>query len=347
MELTEVQYKKIKQSHYTKDLVSSPDNFHSRNKAKMVVSGTVQEPKLGLIDQDLSECPLYDQSMQNFFHQLKPFISEANLIPYDVKSKKGELKYIILFQSQTTKGQMLRFVLRSKESFERIKKLVPKLKTKFPKLELISVNLQPEHKAIIEGEEEIILTDRPFIVDQLGRYSFALGPKSFYQVNSLVAEQLFELAAKKAKIIKPKMVLDLYCGVGTFATFVSPYSEKVLGIEISSEAIAYANQAKSINKISNLEFVADDVELYLKKNSEIKPDLIIVNPPRRGLNPEIINLIKKLKPQHLFYSSCNPETLERDMQELLTNYEVVDQTPFDLFTLTSHLEVFTELKIRN
>lgn len=346
LHLNEADYKKIKQAHYTEKLVASPSTFHSRNKAKMVVTGTVTEPKLGLIDQDLSNCPLYSESMQSMLANLKPFITEANLIPYDVKSKKGELKYIILFEGQHTQKQMLRFVLRSKEALERIKKLVPKLKTKFTKLELISVNFQPEHKAIIEGEEEIILTENQYIIDKLGQNQFALGPKSFYQVNTIVAERLFELAASKAKTIKPKLVLDLYCGVGTFATFVAPYAEKVMGIEISKEAIDYANVAKELNKFSNLEFHSGDVEVYLKNNPNIKPDLIIVNPPRRGLNQEIIDLIKKLKPAHLFYSSCNPETLERDLQSLTTIFEVIDQTPFDLFTLTSHLEVFTELKLR-
>lgn len=342
--LDEEQYKKIKQSHYSERLVTSPSTFHSRNKAKMVVSGTVTHPKLGLIDQDLSQCPLYSQSMQNFFSELKPFITEVHLIPYDVTSKKGELKYIILFEGQNTKKQMLRFVLRSKESLDRIKKIVPQLKTKFPTLELISVNFQPEHKAIIEGEEEIVLTNEPYIIDKIANYSFPLGPKSFYQVNTPVAEKLFGLAASKAQKIKPKLALDLYCGVGTFATFVAPFAEKVIGIEISEEAIEYANVGKEINKLSNLEFHSGDVETYLKNNPNIKPDLVIVNPPRRGLNEEIIQLIKKLKPTHLFYSSCNPETLERDLKSLTTIYEVIDQTPFDLFTFTSHLEVFTELR---
>jgi 23S rRNA (uracil747-C5)-methyltransferase len=342
--LTEEEYKKSKQNHYNNSLVLGENFFQSRNKAKFVVSGTIDHPILGLKDTEILECPQHLPIINKVAQFLIPLITQAKLPPYNLELKTGELKYLIIFANHTQTKLMLRFVLRSKEAFERIKKLVPIIQAKFPMLELISINLQPLHTSIIEGEEEIILTDRKFITDQLGPFQFILGPKTFYQVNSPVAEKLFLHAQTIAKTIKPKVVLDLFCGIGTFAHFCANEAQRVIGIELSAESIDYAQKSAALNGLKQCEFYAQDVFQFLAMNKDLRPDLVIVNPPRRGLGEKVVDLLLDLAPAHLFYSSCNPETLKKDLEKILPFYEVLDSTPFDMFSLTSHLEVFTYLR---
>jgi 23S rRNA (uracil747-C5)-methyltransferase len=342
--LSEEEYKKLKQSHYNKSLVLGENFFQSRNKAKFVVSGTIDQPILGLKDKEILKCPLHLPLINELAQFLIPFITQAKLPPYNVELKTGELKYLIIFSNQSQTKMMLRFVLRSKEALERVKKLVPDIQKHFPMVELISINLQPNHTSIIEGEEEIILSQNKVITDKLGPFHFVLGPKTFYQVNSPVAEKLFLHAQDISNKIKPQIVLDLFCGIGTFAHFCSKEAQRVIGVELSAESIHYAKESANLNGLTNCEFYAEDVFKFLASHKEIIPDLIIVNPPRRGLGEKVVELLLELAPPHLFYSSCNPETLSKDLEELLKFYEISDSTPFDMFSLTSHLEVFTYLK---
>ncbi|MFZ4714543.1 MAG: 23S rRNA (uracil(1939)-C(5))-methyltransferase RlmD [Bacteriovoracaceae bacterium] len=339
-----LEYQKLKQSHYNKTLVLGENYFQSRNKAKLVISGTVESPIMGLQAIDLKDCPLHYPLINQLAHFLEPLITKAKLTPYQLKTKSGELKYLIIFSNLKSDQMMLRFVLRSKESLERIQKLVPLIQTSFPQVKLISINLQPHHTSIIEGDEEIILTKEKTLTDKIGKFSFILGPKTFYQVNSEVAQKLFTLASEKTKAIKPKTILDLFCGIGTFAQFCAEGVERVVGVELSEESIDYAKQSAHLNQLPQCQFYAEDVKLFLEREKDFTPDLIIVNPPRRGLGEEIVKLLLNLSPEHLFYSSCNPETLEKDLQMLTTKYEVLEKTPFDMFSLTRHLEIFCVLK---
>ncbi len=340
------EYVQLKQLHYSSTLERDENFFHGRNKAKLVVSGTVESPILGLQNKELLDCPLHISAINQLGHALLPLITEFKLVPYNLETRKGELKYLIIFASPTTHEMMLRFVMRSKEALERVQKLIPQLKQKFPQLKLISINLQPEHTAIIEGKVEIFLTENKTLVDRIGTYQFVIGPKTFYQVNSNVAFKLFSKAQEHVKKMKVKQAMDLFCGIGTFATFCAPYVEKMVGVELSQESIEYAKASAKLNKLSNTEFYAEDVDQFLKNHQEFNPELIIVNPPRRGLGKSITQKLLNLNPEHIIYSSCNPETLKEDLEDLKQKYEVVEQTPFDMFSLTHHLEVLCILKLK-
>jgi 23S rRNA (uracil747-C5)-methyltransferase len=342
--LSEEEYKKLKQAHYTNSLVLGENFFRSRNKAKFVVSGTVDKPILGLKEREILECPIHLPIINQLAQFLLPLISQAKLVPYNIELRSGELKYLIIFSNQSQSKMMLRFVLRSREALDRIKKLIPNIQENFPMVELISINLQPNHTSIIEGDEEIILSEKKVISDEIGSFQFIIGPKTFYQINSTVAEKLFFHAQKISNKIKPEIVLDLFCGIGTFTHFCANNAKRAIGVEISKESIEYAKESAVINGIKNCEFYAQDVFQFLKTNHDLKPDLVIVNPPRRGLGEKVVELLIDLSPEHIFYSSCNPDSLKRDLEKLICFYEIVDSTPFDMFSLTSHLEVFTHLK---
>lgn len=341
---TENEYFSEKQSGYDVALVKSPGLFHSRNKAKIVVSGTRKHPLLGLQDTEILSCPLHTPVINEIIAAIKPLLVEFGIDPYDLKTKRGELKYLLLTHATGTGEVMLRFVLRSKTSFMIAQRMAEHLQKKFRHLKVVSVNIQPKHTAIIEGDEEILLSEQSTLNDKIGDLRFILGPKTFYQVNSPVALALYIKAQKEAKALAPSTILDLFCGIGAFAQFCSGAANHVVGVELAEDSIAYAKKSAKLNGIVNCEFVAMDVELYLRQHLDFYADLVVINPPRRGLGEGICKMLLQLKPATIFYSSCNPITLERDIGFLSTDYSVVEKTPFDMFTLSHHVEVFTILK---
>ena len=173
---------------------------------------------------------------------------------------------------------------------------------------------------------------------------------SFYQVNPIQAEKLYNLGVEFANITKDDIVFDLYCGIGTISLFMSKFAKKVYGVEIVEEAIIAAKENAKINNVDNTEFIAGDVEKVLDELVNVKqimPDIIMVDPPRRGLDNTSIENIKKVRPKKLVYISCNPATLVRDLAKLEEIYEVKQITPVDMFPFTSHVEVCALLELKN
>ena len=148
------------------------------------------------------------------------------------------------------------------------------------------------------------------------------------------------------KLEKPTLVLDIFCGIGGFALFASQFTKKVVGVEVSESAIKSAKLAAQDNGFKNIQFLPKDAEEFLTTYSGNRPDMLICNPPRRGLSNQIIEKINNLAPSSLIYSSCNPETLANDIQLLKENYQVRSLAPFDMFPLTNHLEVLAHLRLK-
>ncbi|WP_106388896.1 23S rRNA (uracil(747)-C(5))-methyltransferase RlmC, partial [Haemophilus influenzae] len=172
-----------------------------RNKAKMVVSGSVERPILGILKNndpqsaiDLCDCPLYPTHFSAIFSILKDFIGRAGLVPYNIAKQKGELKYILLTESIATEKLMLRFVLRTENKLPLIRRELPKLLKKLPHLEMISINLQPQHAAILEGEQEIFLTEQQFLPENFNGIPLFIRPQGFFQTNPKVAAGLYATA---------------------------------------------------------------------------------------------------------------------------------------------------------
>ncbi len=213
-----------------------------RNKAKMVVTGTAADPRLGILDPsgggvDLRACPLYSARMHGLLPVLADFIGVAGLPPYDLGSRRGELKHLLVTESPD--GEFLvRWVLRSSEGLPRIRKHLPGLLDACPELAVVSVNLQPEHKAVLEGDVEEVLTERSVLPMRVNDLLLNLPPRSFFQTNTAVAAALYRQAVEWADRTSPTSVLDLYCGVGGFALHLAGAGRRVLGIEASAEAVS-------------------------------------------------------------------------------------------------------------
>lgn len=318
-----------------------------RNKAKMVVMGTVEAPVLGIVNHtqqqvDLTACPLYPPEFQQAFGYIRKFITLAKLQPYQVEQKQGELKFVLLSQSKATGQWMLRFVMRSKNHLAAIIKHLPALQQQWPELCVCSVNLQPEHKAVLEGDEEIVLTTQQVLAERFNDVPLFLQPQSFFQTNPVLAAQLYQTARSWTADLAVATVWDLFCGVGGFALHLANKDRRVIGIEISPAAIASAQQSAALMPDVSLEFQALDAAAFAKAQQQ-SPDLLVVNPPRRGLGAELCVTVAKLQPAWLLYSSCNPQTLAQDLARL-SEYQLQKAQLFDFFPHTGHAEVLCLLK---
>lgn len=317
-----------------------------RNRAKMSVTGTSDQPVIGLIGEEkldqgreLLHCPIHHPKLNEVISAMPSFIREYNLIPYQIKERKGELKGLILFYSPLSDQMYLRFILRSKECVSRIKKLLPSLQKQFPFLVCVSANIQPVPHAILEGKEEIFITDRKSIDHRLGSLTLQLSPQAFVQTNVEVATRLYQMAADWIADTQPEKMLELFCGQGAFSFFAAQSAKKILGVEISESAVATANETANKLGLTHLSFESMDAKASPSWNA----DLILVNPPRRGLG-ESIAVIEREAPEFLIYSSCSIESLSDDLRKLSNQYQLKKAAIFDLFPHTSHFEILTLLQ---
>lgn len=316
---------------------------NSRNKAKFAVNLVQDNIQFGFYDSsmnfhELENCPLHMEGLNDLLPVLKESLQKFKIIPYSLPEKKGELKYVIVSKSEDTQEVLVRFVLRSKESLDRLKKMAQELSDQYPMIKVVTANLQPEHKAVMEGVEEIVLTSESLIKHTFGDVHLTLGPRSFFQVTPEIAGKLYECAGNAVANYKVKSFLDLYCGVGAFSYFAARHCPDVMGVEISPEAINCANASRELNSVSGIiEFQALDVDLFLK-NLDRNFEAILVNPPRRGLNERIIENIVLQAPKLFIYSSCNAETLARDYQLIADQYQILETRIFDMFPFTEHFE---------
>ncbi|MCG9537347.1 23S rRNA (uracil(747)-C(5))-methyltransferase RlmC [Providencia huaxiensis] len=318
-----------------------------RNKAKMVVSGSVEKPVLGIIGHDgqgvdLTDCPLYPAEFSDVFASLIPFIARAGLTPYNIERKRGELKYLLLTQSHHSGKFMLRFVLRSEKKIEQLRNALPWLQAQLPQLEVITANIQPVHMAILEGEDEIFLTEQRTLREEFNQVPLFIRPQGFFQTNPIVAAKLYQTAREWVKALDIDSLWDLFCGVGGFGLHCAEKDTHLTGIEISAPAIASAQQSADELGLKHVEFKALDSTRFATANQDI-PQLILVNPPRRGIGKELCDFLSHVQPEYILYSSCNAQTMAQDLQ-LLAGYQVCKVQLFDLFPHTAHFEVLTLLK---
>lgn len=314
-----------------------------RNKAKLVVGGSTQEPKLGILGRggesvDLSECQLYTAPVAAAIPILKELISRAGLTPYSVAQRKGELKNILVTASET--GELLiRFVLRSKKLLVPLRRELGWLQSQLPQLAVLSINLLRDHVALLEGEQEIILSERQTLPMQINDLTLHLRPQSFFQTNTAVSAALYRQGQEWVRQIQPATLWDFYCGVGGFALHaaaVMPPRGQITGIEISPEAIDSAHRTVAEYGLSKVKFIAQDAWAFAQQSQQV-PNLLVVNPPRRGLGPELPGWVETQGIEWLIYSSCNLATLVKDLKGMPSLQPVMGRV-MDMFPHSGHYE---------
>ena len=239
---------------------------------------------------------------------------------------------------------MCRFVLRSTQAIADIQHYLPALMAALPNLEVVSVNIQPLPAAIVEGEQEILLTEQKVLTHWLNELPLYCHPRSFFQTNSQVAAQLYAQAQSWIADSQPSQLWDLFCGVGGFALHAAQVMQgKVTGIEINADAIESAQRsAQHLGLSDRLQFRALTADDFAHTATDAAADCIIVNPPRRGIGAHLCQFLNDSTATQLIYSSCNPESLAEDLKRL-HQFKPIQARVFDMFPHTQHAEVLVLL----
>jgi 23S rRNA (uracil747-C5)-methyltransferase len=317
---------------------SAPEHF--RNKAKLVVGGRRGSVTVGILDDrrhgvDLRDCPLHEHGLRAAIHAVADVVDSLDLIPYDVPARRGELKYVLLTWSPD--GElMLRFVLRSRRHLARIRDNLDDIRGMVPAARVVSVNLHPEHKAVLEGDEETVLTEEATLAMRVNDVTLQLGVRSFFQTNTAVAAALYRTARQWSAQLGIATVGDLFCGVGGFAHHLTAPGRRVTGVEISAEAVDAARLGSGAPPPT---FLAGDATAFLRDGPP--PDLVVVNPPRRGITTLAADL-ERSRVRHLLYSSCSPASLAADLAAM-PSLRPVRARLFDMFPQTGHSEILVLL----
>ena len=347
--------KTLKNKIEVKETLGMENPFFYRNKAQYPVGvNKDRNPIIGVFANRTHEvipiknCLIQNPKSEAIAKFILEFIKEKNISIYNEKTGRGFFRHIVIKVGIKTNEIMCIFVINGKK-FPYEDELVEKLKQNYPEIKTIVKNINMKNTNVILGQENINLYGNGYIEDVLGEYKFKISPLSFYQVNPKQAEKLYNLGIEMAKVSKEDTVFDLYCGIGTISLFIAKYAKKVYGVEIVEQAIKDAKQNAKINNIENVQFIAGDTKIVLEDliyKKGIIADIVIFDPPRKGLDNNSINNILKIKPKKIVYISCNPATLIRDLALFEKLYEVKTIIPVDMFPFTKHVECVCVLKLK-
>ena len=347
--------KTLKNKLQVKETVGMENPLHYRNKAQYPIGINKQgEPVIGVFANRTHEvipidnCLIQNKKSEEIAKFIIEFIKEKNISIYDEKTGKGLVRHIVTKVGIKT-GEIMCVIVINGYKIPNENELVENLKTRYPEIKAIVKNINIKNTNVILGQENINLYGNGYIEDILGEYKFKISPLSFYQVNPVQAEKLYNLGVSMAEITKNDIVFDLYCGIGTISLFMSKFAKKVYGIEIVEEAVKMAKENAESNNVSNTEFFAGDVEIVLDdliNNKGIKADVVMFDPPRKGLDKKSIDNILNIRPKKIVYISCNPATLIRDLADFENEYDIKTIIPVDMFPFTSHVECCSVLQLK-
>lgn len=285
-------------------------------------------------------CLLGSEQNEEILSLIKEYMEENGVSVYDEKRGKGLVRHALIRIGHHTGEIMVCLVINGKK-LPYADRLISKLITVHGMTSIL-VNVNTANTNVILGKETECIWGKNKIVDRIGELSFEISARSFFQVNSVQTEKLYAKALEYAQLKDGDVVWDLYCGIGTISLFMAQQASKVYGVEIVEDAIRDARENAVLNGITNVEFFVGKAEEIVpeKMRSEgIRADVIVVDPPRKGCEPELLEALIKISPRRIVYVSCSPSTLARDLKYLCSEgYELVEATPCDMFGMSSHVE---------
>lgn len=290
----------------------------------------------------IEKCWLMDNLQNEIRNSIRNYALENNLTFFDLRQQYGLLRDIMVRNSNTGEWMVLiQFHYDVEGDEQRALGLMQHLADNFPQISsLLYVNNQKGNDTF-NDLDLILFKGNDHIFETMEDLRFKVGPKSFYQTNTEQAYHLYDVARRFANLTGEELVYDLYTGTGTIANFVAKRAKKVIGIEYVPEAIEDAKVNSEINKIQNTLFYAGDMKDILTESfvqEHGRPDIIITDPPRAGMHPDVVNVILGAHPKRIVYVSCNPATQARDLALLDVDYKVVAVQPVDMFPHTPHVE---------
>lgn len=308
-----------------------------KDKENKAITGFYRQRSHDIIDMD--SCLIQDEQHQKIMNHVKQWLNELNISIYNEKNQSGLMRHLVVRTGYHTDEMMVIFVTNGKK-FKNADVLVQKLISAYPNVTSIKQNINDTHSNVIMGRQSVTLYGKDKIVDQLSEVTFNISDQSFYQINSAQTEKLYQQAIDYAQLTGEEIVLDTYCGIGTIGLYMAPQAKHVYSVEVVPSAIKDAEENATKNQLNNTTFEcgkAEDVILEWKAQG-IRPDVVMVDPPRKGCDETFVKTLLKLNPKRIVYISCNPSTQQRDAQLLANNYHLVEITPVDMFPQTTHIE---------
>ena len=306
--------------------------FHSKQSFKDIV--------------DINTCHLQSELSNRIQNEIKTFSLAHKLPFFNIQTKKGVLRNLII--RTTTTQELMVIVVFGNRQIQKIEILMQHLATSFPEITSLQYAINSRKSDSLNSQRIIRFKGQPTLNEKLGELNLKISAKSFYQVNSYLALTLCQIVKDFADINNHQVVYDLYTGIGTIANFLASDAKMVIGIENIPEAIADAKQNSKINHINNTHFVCGDLKNTLNNaliSKHGKPNVVITDPPRSGMHPQVIQTLLTLLPTTIIYISCNPATQARDIALLKPKYIVDKIQPIDMFPHTRHVESVVRLKI--
>lgn len=295
---------------------------------------------------DMEHCMITDPLIDDIVQTARQVAEENSIAPYDEVKNRGVLRHVMARVGKKTGEVMVVFVTRTEELPHR-KTLIRELTERYPQIKSIAQNINTKRTNAIFGDTTKTLWGRDVIYDQIGDVTFAISARSFFQVNPTQTEVLYGKALEFAGLTGKETVIDAYCGIGTISLFLAKQAKHVYGVEIVPEAIEDAKKNAELNKITNATFEVGKSEDVIPnwRDQGIEPDVIVVDPPRKGCDASLIDTMIAMQPERIVYVSCNPATLARDLNLLTAGgYEVKKVQPVDMFPQTMHVECCVSLE---
>ena len=317
-----------------------------RNKAQFQVSRMDGKVKLGFFEEGshalvpTTECLLIDQQISDIAAHVEGIINKYRVPTYDWETGSGLLRHVVIRKGWAT-GKIMVVLVTSGEKFGELFTLAREIKAGVPQIVSVVRNINNSPNRTVFGRDNQVLAGQMTITDQINSLTFAISPTSFYQVNSKQTEVLYAKALEFAGLTGRETVLDVYCGIGTISLFLARRAARVFGFEVSAESVRDAADNAIANQIHNVEFVSGRAEECLPKLAQtgIKPDVVVVDPPRQGVEKRALQAIADMGPEKIVYISCDPATMARDLNFLsYRGYKAKKVQPVDMFPQTAHVE---------
>ena len=272
--------------------------------------------------------------------RVRDILRKYKITAYDEKNHTGDIRHIIVRRGHFT-GELMIVLVTNSFVFPHAQEIVTDIQKELPEVVSVIQNINSDKTNVILGKQAMVLFGQDYYVDQLMGHSFKISHQSFYQVNSEQTEKLYSVAVDYAQLTGDEIVVDAYSGIGTMTLSLAEKAKQVYGVEIVPQAIQNATTNAKDNKIENVIFEVADAGKWLVKKAKagLKVDVVVVDPPRKGLAPEFIDAVLEIQPERMVYVSCNPNTLARDLKLLSEGgYTVRKVQPVDMFPQTYHVE---------
>lgn len=335
-----------------RDTIGMEKPWHYRNKTQLPVRHDGEKVVTGMYAKDsnkmvfIDECLIESELISDAMKSILKYLTKANIDVYNPKFRQGTLRYIVLRGFEDTKEIQATFVLTKEDKrLEKILKDVIKIEN--IKSVLYTINSDPKSIEII-SDKVILLAGNEKINGTLGKLEFKISPDSFFQLNSSQTIKLYDEVKKAGNFTGKEKVVDLYCGIGSIGLYLADSVEKIYGVDINKANIKNAKEFALNNGIDNAEFFCGNILPHLSKfeSEGYKADVLIVDPPRRGMELQVLNYLQKSKIKKIIYVSCNPSTLAKNINHLQRNYKVSYIQPLDMFPNTANVETVVLLTKR-